>query len=219
MSFRKLLSREFDLSPLQLDQLERHYILLMRWNEKLNLTRIRSMDEAVKLHYAEALFLAQQLPAGLLRIGDVGSGGGFPGVPIAISRTESSISLIESDKRKAVFLSEASRGLSNVDVKAERAEDLVDQFDWVVSRAVRPADVLKLRVARRFAILTTVTELAGLPTPSCVAKYPHGDKRIVAMFHVEHDKIDEVSRIDENRGEDSCYHEPEGRGRKDYNRD
>src|SRR5436190_19106424 len=144
---RELLAREFapygSLSPEQLDQLESHYELLLRWNAKLNLTRIDSVEEAARLHYCESLFLGRNLPAGPLWIVDIGSGAGFPGIPIAILRPDCSVTLVESHKRKGVFLSEAVRNLTNVKVITDRAENLKDKFDWLVSRAVAPRDVLK----------------------------------------------------------------------------
>src|ERR1017187_6190482 len=101
----------------------------MRWNRSLNLTAIRSREEAIERHYCESLFLGARLPAGALRIADVGSGAGFPGFPVAVLRPECSVTLIESHKRKAVFLREASRTLPNVRVFAKRAEDVGERFD------------------------------------------------------------------------------------------
>jgi 16S rRNA (guanine527-N7)-methyltransferase len=182
MTFRELLGTE--LSPEQLDKLEAHYRLLLQWNQRMNLTRIRNDQEAVELHYHESLFLAKSLPGSPLRIADVGSGGGFPGIPIAILREDSHVDLIESHQRKAVFLREAARGLPNISVIANRAEAITEQYDWVVSRAVRPADVLKLKLASNFAILTTPPELRN--EPKTLIRIPWGNNRVLAMFHVEH---------------------------------
>ena len=130
-----------ELSFAQLDQLQQHYELMLRWNKTINLTRIESLEEAVDRHYAESLFLGASLPAGPLRIADVGSGAGFPGIPIAVLRPECTVTLIESHKRKAVFLKEASRSLSNVSVMPRRAEEVSETFDWVTSRAVSWEDL------------------------------------------------------------------------------
>jgi hypothetical protein len=73
-----------DLSQGQVAALEAHYDLLLRWNKTLNLTTITSLEEAVERHYCESLFLGAQLPAGNLRVVDVGSGAGFPGFPVGI---------------------------------------------------------------------------------------------------------------------------------------
>lgn len=114
----------------------------MRWNRVLNLTSISSMEEAVVRHYCESLFLASQLPPEPVSVLDVGSGAGFPGVPMAALRPDCRIVLAESHQRKAVFLNEATRDWPNVRVEARRAEDVDGTFDWVVSRAVRWEPVL-----------------------------------------------------------------------------
>jgi len=184
--FRELLAHEFapygTLSLEQLGQLESHYELLLRWNAKLNLTRIDSIEEAARLHYCESLFLGQRLPVGPLRIADIGSGSGFPGIPIAILRPECNITLVESHKRKGVFLTEAVRNLVNVKVVTDRAENLQDTFDWLVSRAVNPAEVLKLNLAKNLAILVGADDAATFQYSELL---PWGDKRYV-VFHVKH---------------------------------
>lgn len=138
----------------QLEQMEAHFQLLLRWNEKLNLTRITDLPEAVTRHYAESAFLATHLPgvAGL-RIADIGSGGGFPGVPLAILRPDARVDLVESRTRKAAFLREATADLGNCRVLAQRAEELAGPYDWLVSRAVTPRDVLALRISPCVALL------------------------------------------------------------------
>ena len=174
--FKSLLTLEFSpygrLTGDQLTLLERHYQLLLRWNQKMNLTRITSVGDAVRYHYCESLYLARSLPGGALRIVDIGSGAGFPGIPVAIYRPDCEIHLVESHQRKAVFLSEATRNLSNTRVWAVRSEELTQTYDWMISRAVRPDDVLKLALAPRVAVLGTEGE-----------KLPWGESR--ALFHVE----------------------------------
>ncbi|MGQ9633015.1 MAG: 16S rRNA (guanine(527)-N(7))-methyltransferase RsmG [Bryobacteraceae bacterium] len=144
--FRELLARRVSgfiaLSENQILKLEEHWDILQRWNPKLNLTAITRMEVAVTRHYAESLFLAARLPAGSLRIADIGSGAGFPGVPIAVARPECTVTLVESAQKKATFLREATRGLHNAQVFCARAEKLESDYDWLVSRAVRPRDVL-----------------------------------------------------------------------------
>jgi 16S rRNA (guanine527-N7)-methyltransferase len=171
--FKSLLASEFSLygaiSPQQLKLLEEHYHLLLRWNQRINLTRIVEMRDAIRYHYCESLYLASRLPTGPLRMIDIGSGAGFPGIPVAVYRPECSVDLVESHQRKAVFLREASRGLANVRVFARRAEEVVDSYDWTISRAVRPKDVLKLKLSPHVAVL-------GVEGDSL----PWGDKR--ALF-------------------------------------
>ncbi|MFM2124867.1 MAG: rRNA ((527)-N(7))-methyltransferase RsmG [Acidobacteriota bacterium] len=185
MTFRDLVAQEFapygPLTPLQLDQLQNHYDLLVRWNPKLNLTRITSLEDAARLHYCESLYLGRCLPEGALSIADIGSGPGFPGVPIAILRPECQVTLVESHQRKAVFLRESTRGLANVTVFSGRAEDLATRFDWVVARAVTPEDVLRLPISDHFALLVGPEDserLGGRPLPwgkgRFVASVPRG---------------------------------------------
>ena len=138
---RERLAGVVELSPGQVEALEAHYQLLLRWNRVLNLTSIRRMEEAVERHYCESLFLGTHLPQGRLRIADIGSGAGFPGFPVAVLRPDCFVTLIESHQRKAVFLREASRSQTNVRVLAQRAEDVDEQFDWAISRAVSYQDL------------------------------------------------------------------------------
>ena len=162
------------LSAVQVSQLERHYELLLKWNKTLNLTRITDISDSVELHYCESLYLAEFLPKLPLRIADVGSGAGFPGIPVAIYRPNCVVDLIESHQRKAVFLGEAVRELklTNVTVRPVRAEDARSEYDWVVSRAVNPRGVLDLTLAPNIAILGSQGD-----------KLPWGQHR--GLFHVK----------------------------------
>ena len=119
----------------QIGALEAHLDLLERWNRTINLTAI-GKSEAVSKHLGESLFLAAHLPMGPVTACDLGSGGGFPGIPVAIARPDCQISLIESDMRKGVFLREASRKLPNVRVVSARYETIQGDFDWLICRAV-----------------------------------------------------------------------------------
>jgi 16S rRNA (guanine527-N7)-methyltransferase len=143
------------LSAEQTAALQSHYNLLVKWNKVLNLTTLRRVADVVERHYCESVFLACRLPEGTLSVADIGSGAGFPGIPVAVMRPESSISLIESHQRKAVFLREASRSLRNVQVLAKRAEDVEEWFDWLVSRAVSGDDLSRvaLGLAGNLAVL------------------------------------------------------------------
>jgi 16S rRNA (guanine(527)-N(7))-methyltransferase RsmG len=183
--FRELLAAEFapygELSEEQLSQLEQHYELLVLWNKKINLTRIASLEDVVRFHYCESLFLARALPAGAISVVDVGSGAGFPGIPLAILRPECRVHLLESHQRKAVFLGQASRELSNVQVAPLRAEDCRQTFDWMVARAVRLADLMRLSLAPRSAFLLGESDAQGLPSGFSHVATPWGDRRILAL--------------------------------------
>ena len=177
----------------QVAALERHYELLTRWNRRLNLTSIREMEEGVIRHYCECLFFASLLPRGA-RVLDLGSGAGFPGFPIAVLNSDSFVSLLESHQRKAVFLREAVRAMSNVEVLGMRASEVAGSWDLLVSRAVTPADVLRQvpRLAARTGILVGedfLQKRAQFPLIQWEepVKVPWGENRwaVFGMFHVE----------------------------------
>ena len=88
--FAELLLERLDgvavLSQDQVRRLEAHYELLLRWNKVINLTSVHKPAEAVERHYCESLFLGAHLPPGAFSIADIGSGAGFPGIPVAVLR-------------------------------------------------------------------------------------------------------------------------------------
>jgi len=142
---REKLAGLVELAPGQIQALQNHYELLLRWNRVLNLTAIDSLEEAVERHYCESLFLAVHLPPEPLLIADIGSGGGFPGLPVAVLRPDCRVTLIESHQRKAVFLREATRNMPNIEVLGKRAQVVVAQAS---ERSV--PGFLSLSVAKRF---------------------------------------------------------------------
>ena len=152
---RQRLGSVAELSPNQIEKLEQHFLLLQRWNKTLNLTSLHRADEIIERHYCESIFLGVHLPAKPLHIADVGSGAGFPGFPLAIVRPDCSVSLVESHQRKGVFLREATRNLSNANVLSVRVEDVHENFDWVVCRAVKLSEIEKpvSKIAVSLAIL------------------------------------------------------------------
>jgi len=152
------------LSQGQIAALKAHYELLVRWNKTVNLTTITSLEEAVERHYCESLFLGAHLPAGNLRVVDVGSGAGFPGFPVAILRPDCAVALVESHQRKAVFLREASRKVGNLRVIARRAEEVGEEFDHLISRAVSYEDLRGslMKLASAADLLTGAEEPQGL---------------------------------------------------------
>jgi 16S rRNA (guanine527-N7)-methyltransferase len=120
-------------------RLATHLGLLRRWNEKTNLTAVRGAEEMVTRHFGESLFAAIRLmKPETRRVADVGSGAGFPGLPLALYAPQARVTLIESQGKKAAFLKEAIRatGASNASVLTGRAESCPDSFDLVTMRAV-----------------------------------------------------------------------------------
>ena len=130
-----------DLNPGQVGQIQTYVDLLLRWNQKINLTAIRNAEDCVTRHFGESLFLAQhaELSGSLL---DIGSGAGFPGLALKIVAPDLAVTLLEPVAKKRAFLKEASRacGFLQVDARGERLEDFVrtgpPSFDSATSRAV-----------------------------------------------------------------------------------
>ena len=117
------------LSDAQLSQLAAYLEILHRWNARMNLTAIHDPEQVVTRHFGESLFAAQVLfpmrhePCAMCLL-DIGSGAGFPGLPIKIWCPELPVTLIESQHRKATFLKEVIRALDlkNISVSTSRAE-------------------------------------------------------------------------------------------------
>jgi 16S rRNA (guanine527-N7)-methyltransferase len=139
------------VSPAALAQLGDYLGRLLAMNEQMNLTAIKDAEGAWERHVLDALTLLPllaEVPAGG-RLVDIGSGGGIPGLVLAIARPDLRVTLVEATQKKAAFLSAVSEamGLSNVTVRAERAEqlgraDLRGAFDVVTARAVARLNVL-----------------------------------------------------------------------------
>jgi 16S rRNA (guanine527-N7)-methyltransferase len=159
-------------SPLtaeQARQFESYLALLLRWNARVNLTAIRSEDGILSRHFVESIACAQALPQEIATLLDLGSGAGFPGLPIAICRPEIAATLAESQGKKAAFLQEAVRTLGlSTQVHAGRAEDLQQRFDCVTLRAVDRMEQAVgaaaglVRPDGWLAPLTTRSELAAI---------------------------------------------------------
>ncbi len=180
--FRELLARHAGdirkISAEKQSQLERHFELLLKWNAKLNLSAVRTEAEIVERHFAESLFLAARLPDGGYSIADLGSGAGFPGIPVAIYRPECAVTLIESHQRKAVFLKEAARGLRNVEVAAKRADQVIGEFDWMVSRAVSSEDIGEFAAEQCALLAGEQVRLTNFKFQAPI-KLPWGDQRFL----------------------------------------
>ncbi len=118
------------------DKLLAYVELLAKWNRTHNLTAIREPEKMVSQHLLDALAVVPHLPHGSLA--DVGSGGGLPGVPIAIVQPERSVTLNDSNQKKTAFLRQASieLELSNASVHAGRVEDWhpLERFAVVITR-------------------------------------------------------------------------------------
>jgi 16S rRNA (guanine527-N7)-methyltransferase len=135
--------REFQITvdDAQVSQIQQYMKMLLTWNEKVNLTAIRDPLEILYRHFCESMYAAEAVPLEAGRLADVGSGGGFPGLPLKILRPELQVFLVESNVKKATFLAEVVRGLglTNTSVLVSRYEELGEELaplDIVCSRAV-----------------------------------------------------------------------------------
>ncbi|MBL8149115.1 MAG: 16S rRNA (guanine(527)-N(7))-methyltransferase RsmG [Blastocatellia bacterium] len=120
---------------------KKHFELLLKWNEKISLTRLVKPEDAALLHYFESLFGASLLETSIKSLADIGSGAGFPGLPIAFARPYLEVTLIESDRRKAGFLGEVRRNFGlKIKVEQQRFEAVEPKFDAVAVRAIEQFD-------------------------------------------------------------------------------
>lgn len=131
----------YSLSTDQMKRVTSYLDLLTQWNSKINLTAIRDREGILTRHFGESLFAARQLlpnPSQSLSVADIGSGSGFPGMPLKIWAPNTRLTLVESNHKKAVFLNEAVRKLmlSDVTVLPMRVEEVSTQADLVTLRAV-----------------------------------------------------------------------------------
>jgi 16S rRNA (guanine527-N7)-methyltransferase len=136
-----------DLDEAKLGKLVAHLDLLDEWNSRFNLTAIRDRPSQLTKHLLDSLTVQPYLRGE--RIADVGSGAGFPGIPLAIVEPHRHFSLIESTGKKCRFLEHVrdALGLKNVEVVQSRAESYKPEvrFDTVIARAVGPiADLVKV---------------------------------------------------------------------------
>src|SRR6266852_9270362 len=120
---------QLTLSDIQVQQIQQYTKLLWAWNEKVNLTAIRDPLEILYRHFCESMFGARLLPVENCRLADVGSGGGFPGIPLKIIRPDLQVFLIESNLKKDTFLAEVVRDLhlTDIRVRAGRFEELGEE--------------------------------------------------------------------------------------------
>ena len=141
--------REFDLEATseQLAGIQRYIALLLRWNEKINLTAIREPLEILYRHFCESMHASVVVPLERGRLADVGSGGGFPGLPLKIIRPTLEVFLVESNVKKATFLAEAIRELD-----IEGARVIVSRYEEL-SEEVAPLDVVCSRAVGDFGPL------------------------------------------------------------------
>lgn len=132
---------QITLGDQQVLQIQQYIKILLTWNEKINLTAIRDPREILYRHFCESMYAASVVPVENGRLADVGSGAGFPGLPLKIMCPDLQAILIESNLKKAAFLAEVIRELElrDTQVLVRRYEELGEEvapLDFVCSRAL-----------------------------------------------------------------------------------
>ena len=183
------------LSNDQLAKFHTYLDLILKWNARTNLTAVRDREGIIRRHFFECVTCSHFLPTGLTSLLDLGSGAGFPGIPIAICRPELAVTLVESQNKKAAFLNEVVRSLNlNATVSYGRADRLSASFDCVTLRAVDSmasaiaSGLTLLADGGWIVVLTTETEWKGFVSVSDARTcwrdpiaIPHSAQRVLAI--------------------------------------
>lgn len=128
-----------DLTQKQIEQFSALKELYFEWNEKINVISRKDIDELYTKHVLHSLAIAKVISfKNETKVLDVGTGGGFPGIPLAIMFPEVKFHLVDSIAKKILVVNEvaSATGLTNLKAEAKRAEQVSSKFDFVVSRAV-----------------------------------------------------------------------------------
>ena len=173
--------------PALLAQLSSYLELLIKWNSRTNLSAIRDPREMVRRHFGESLFAAAHLPPCKTLL-DLGSGAGFPGLPIALARPEVAVTLAESQNKKASFLREVIRTLGvSVEVFAGRVEEMPKErlFDVVTMRAVDDPVLAAGLALRRLSPGGTILHLrsASAEKFSTRVRLPGSTDSVLDLYH------------------------------------
>jgi|SRR5271156_6038528 len=182
-------------TPALCDQIRTYIDLLLRWNQKTSLTTVTDPKEILRFHFGESLLAVTAVPIRHGRLADVGSGAGFPAVPIRMVCEDLGVVLVESNQKKATFLAEVVRELhlKNIDVRKSRMEDLYfndEKIDFVSARALGidddvlawSRDALKsggsVVLWLGSADASSISQNAGW-TWSDPIRIPHSDRRVI----------------------------------------
>jgi 16S rRNA (guanine527-N7)-methyltransferase len=184
------------LTEIQVDQLVKHYSMLRHWNRRINLTRIIEAKEAAVLHYAESL-LGARLIGDATSVLDIGSGAGFPAIPLTVAMPDVQVTALEANQKKSLFLKEVKDELSLANFTVVRSR--LESFDWssydlLTSRALDQAGAILPSVIGRLAgrqrlmlycarrLLTTLERSLDSSFSVDTHDMPQSELRLIAMF-------------------------------------
>lgn len=194
------------LSEHKLDKLNRHYQLLLYWNDKLNLTRIIEPEEATIKHYIDSLEILRVVSIFSIKfkdIADIGSGAGFPGMPILILCPEIDLTFVESRQKKCEYLNSIRNDLElkykvKYKVICERAENLQKNlfFDIVVSRALAKPRISAESCFPRVRLSGYYLAMLGKVTSNDLTELNEVVKILGGKFIADH-----IYRLPKNMGE------------------
>jgi 16S rRNA (guanine527-N7)-methyltransferase len=190
MTSREVLAAGISALGLDIDdaaqaKLLAYVALLEKWNRTHNLTAIRDSERMVTHHLLDSLATLPRLPQRReLRLLDVGSGAGAPGIPLAIARPDWRVTLLDSSRKKGAFLRQAVAEvpLSSVVVAEMRVEDYAPEalFDVAISRAVGELSAFVAATRRLVRAGGCLVAMKGMYPTEEIAKLPH-DVRVVAV--------------------------------------
>jgi len=148
-----LLKYFHNLSPLQKQQFNKLPALYQSWNSKINVISRKDMDAFMERHVLHSLGISKIMSfSSGTKVLDLGTGGGFPGIPLAIMYPDVDFLLVDSIGKKIKVVQDIAHqlGLKNVRTMHQRAEELTESFDFVVSRAVTQMPVFIKWIEHRF---------------------------------------------------------------------
>ncbi len=160
------------------DKIRAYISLLLKWNRSISLTTVTDQNEILKFHFGESIFAASEVNFEKSRLADVGSGAGFPGLPLAIFIAGLDVTLIESNSRKCAFLSEVARELQlrNATVFRGRMEDFPSMsgpVNFVTARALGHHSKLLAWTRRHLAPGGKIVLWLGESDSHAIALDPH----------------------------------------------
>jgi len=178
-----------DVGAAAQDTLRAYIALLEKWNRTHNLTALRDPAQMIAYHLLDSLAVLPHLPQrGGVRMADVGSGGGLPGIPLAVARPDWQVTLIDSNSKKVAFLRQAAieLGLPNVETLCVRVEGYVSPapFDVIIARAYAALAVFAAHTQHLLARGGKLVAMKGLLPRAEIASLP-ADIRVVAQPRLE----------------------------------